>query len=130
MARGVPLTDADRLPWLRALRAEMLRLRAGDRGVVLACSALKRQYRQILGDSATVWIYLRGDAATIRARLQRRSGHFMPASLLQSQLETLEEPDGERALAVDCSQSIREITEQVVRHPLICDGGRSPKSSA
>jgi gluconokinase len=91
--RGVPLTEADRAPWLAAIHA---RLRdAFDRGasLVVACSALNVSYRIVLARELPIeWIYLKGDAALIRARLRNRHGHFAGAGLLDSQLATLEEP--------------------------------------
>jgi gluconokinase len=112
MSRGIPLTDADRQPWLQGLRREIEAIRRRNGSVVLACSALKRQYRQILGDDATIWIYLQGDFATIQQRLEARSGHFMTADLLQSQFEALEEP--ETAIALDISQPVEQLLSQLL----------------
>jgi gluconokinase len=94
MAAGIPLTDADRLPWLQALAA---RLRDADEtgaGLVMACSALKRSYRDVLraGGTNVTFIYLHGDRELLAARLAQRQEHFMPASLLESQLAALEPP--------------------------------------
>ena len=86
MASGTPLTDEDRWPWLRAIVAEAVR---HDR-VVVACSALKRAYRDILAPDRLV--YLQGTKALIAARLNARKGHFMPPALLDSQFATLEPP--------------------------------------
>jgi gluconokinase len=94
MHGGVPLTDEDRWPWLDAIAAWIDRTRrAGGRGVV-ACSALKRRYRDVrLGGRPDVRLaYLRGDRALIARRLAARHGHFMPAGLLASQFDALEEP--------------------------------------
>jgi gluconokinase len=96
MARGQPLTDADRAPWLHALRREMVRSRDRGESLVVTCSALKASYRAILrGDdgAAVQFVYLKVDPAILRQRLQQRQGHFMPASLLASQLAELEEPE-------------------------------------
>lgn len=105
MAAGQPLTDEDRAPWLADLR-DLLGDHAGadDTPLVLACSALKRAYRAPLraADPAARWIFLEGDRATLLARLQGRS-HFFPASLLDSQLATLEPPV--RALRVPITLS-------------------------
>jgi carbohydrate kinase (thermoresistant glucokinase family) len=96
MAAGIPLTDADREGWLLRLRDELARACAQGRGVVLACSALKRAYRDTLRGSASGsncalrFVHLAGDEATIAARMAARAGHFMPASLLGSQLRDLE----------------------------------------
>lgn len=95
MASGIALTDADRRPWLESLRREIdARLAAGRCGV-LACSALREEYRQILRrghEERVPIIYLKGDAATIESRLKARRGHYMGPRMLASQLETLEEP--------------------------------------
>jgi gluconokinase len=94
MRQGIPLDDADRRPWLETLAAEIGRWLAAGRTVVLACSALRRRYRAILrgGRPEVRFVHLKGDPALIRARLAQRRGHYMPASLLDSQLATLEEP--------------------------------------
>ena len=96
MSAGIPLTDADRLGWLRALAAHIREAVHGDSGLVLACSALKRAYRDRLrmesGAAHLQFIFLRGDRALIAERLAGRHGHYMPLSLLDSQFEALEEP--------------------------------------
>ncbi|MBO0764158.1 MAG: gluconokinase [Hyphomicrobiaceae bacterium] len=103
MSRGMPLTDADRWPWLDAIAAWIDdRLRCGTPGIV-SCSALKRAYRRrILGGRGRVrLVYLKGEMGLIAARLATRTGHFMPAGLLASQFEALEEPQPqERAVVV------------------------------
>ncbi len=92
MSAGIPLDDADRAPWLAAIAAAIDARRGA--GAVVACSALKRAYRQVLiGARADVTLlYLQGTRATIAARLAARTGHYMPPGLLDSQLGTLEEP--------------------------------------
>ena len=94
MAAGTPLTDDDRWPWLRAIAAEIDAIRATDQAAVVACSALKKAYRDVLiGDRHDVrLVYLCGDRNLIGERLAARKGHFMPAALLDSQFATLEEP--------------------------------------
>jgi gluconokinase len=94
MAAGTPLTDEDRWPWLRAIAAAIDACRARGESAVVACSALRRAYREILiGDRPDVrLVYLRGSQALIGERMRARHGHFMPASLLDSQFQTLEEP--------------------------------------
>ncbi|MEP7207659.1 MAG: gluconokinase [Casimicrobiaceae bacterium] len=100
MAAGTPLTDADRWPWLDAIRAELEITTGRGEHVVLACSALKEAYRQRLAPTGNVrFVYLKGDQETIAARLAQRKGHYMPPSLLASQFATLEEPQD--ALVVD-----------------------------
>jgi len=97
MRAGIPLEDADRRPWLEAIRAELARALAAGETVVLACSALKRAYRDLLQRAGPElrFAHLRGPEALIAARLAERRGHYMPASLLPSQLATLEDPSGE-----------------------------------
>jgi gluconokinase len=94
MAAGTPLTDDDRWPWLRAIAAEIDAIRAAGGAAVVACSALKRAYRDVLiGDRPDVrLVYLRGGRSLIGDRLAARKGHFMPPALLDSQFATLEEP--------------------------------------
>jgi gluconokinase len=96
MAGGVPLTDEDRVPWLLRLNELIADIAARKKDAVLACSALKQAYRDILAKGIPDFhvVYLRGDFALIEPRMQERSGHYMKAGLLQSQFETLEEPVG------------------------------------
>ncbi len=93
MASGTPLTDEDRWPWLRAIASAA----AGEASAVIACSALKRAYRDVLkaGRDDVVIVYLKGSRELIGARLAARKGHFMPPGLLDSQFATLEEPGAE-----------------------------------
>ncbi len=102
MRAGVPLGDAERAPWLAALADVIARTLAAGRGAVLACSALRRDYRRRLvppgtAEGAVRFVYLRADAALLEARLARRTGHYFAPSLLASQLATLEEPGAEGA---------------------------------
>jgi gluconokinase len=94
MRSGEPLDDADRQPWLEALSREIGAWLDAGKTVVLACSALKQRYRDVLkaGRQGVRFVFLKGDEALIRKRLDGRRGHYMPASLLQSQLAALEEP--------------------------------------
>ena len=103
MASGIPLTDDDRLPWLEKLRNLIVGCTEQDENAVLACSALRRCYREILlsGEGEIVTIYLKADAALIRDRLIDRHGHYMPVQLLDSQFETLEEPDNAIAIPAE-----------------------------
>lgn len=98
MATGIPLTDDNRRPWLMAI-AERLRESGRARtGLVVACSALKRSYRDLLRSSGAAnvrFIYLAGARALIADRMAQRRGHFMPPSLLESQLASLEEPSAD-----------------------------------
>ena len=94
MSAGIPLTDADRWPWLETLGAEL----AADADTVLSCSALKRSYRDLLRAKArqpVTFVFLQGTRTMLAARMNSRRGHYMPLSLLDSQLATLELPAGE-----------------------------------
>lgn len=97
MRAGTPLTDEDRWPWLRAIAARIAVARSQGAGVVVACSALKRAYRDALRDgrSDIRFLHLTGEPALIMARQAARQGHYMPASLVASQFATLEPPDTE-----------------------------------
>jgi carbohydrate kinase (thermoresistant glucokinase family) len=104
MAAGTPLTDADRQGWLQTLASELAAARRIGSGAVLACSALKRSYRDVLrgGAGDVAFVHLHGSRALLEARLAQRSGHYMPPSLLQSQLDTLEPPQvDEAAITLD-----------------------------
>jgi gluconokinase len=94
MAQGIPLTDDDRRGWLRAIAERIAEARRNGSGLVVACSALKRTYRDVLrgADRELRFVHLSGDAGVIRQRRGQRVGHYMPASLLDSQLATLEVP--------------------------------------
>jgi gluconokinase len=116
MRQGIPLTDEDRLPWLETLRQKIVMpsLEMG-RPAVLACSALKAAYRERLssGDPRVRVIYLKGDYSLIRARMERRSGHFMGAEMLASQFEALEEPGN--AVVVDAAGAPDDIVDAIMR---------------
>lgn len=118
MHSGEPLTDEDRWPWLEGIAAWIdATRRAGNRGIV-ACSALKRAYRDILvGERTDVRIiYLKGDRDLIARRLAARDGHFMPPSLLDSQFAALEEPQpDEHPIVVSIAPHPREIVEEIVK---------------
>ncbi len=113
MRHGIPLTDGDRAPWLLALQQAITVWLQTNTNTVLACSALKARYRQQLIQSSTQvkQVYLKGSFALIQQRLQQRQGHYMKADLLQSQFDTLEEP--EDALWVDIDQSSVAIVAQI-----------------
>ena len=97
MRAGTPLTDEDRWPWLAAIAARIARARAEGAGVVIACSALKRAYRDVLrdGQADVRFLHLTGEPAVIMARQAARQGHYMPASLVASQFAALEPPETE-----------------------------------
>jgi gluconokinase len=112
MARGIPLDDDDRRPWLARLRAEIDGWIASRRSVVLACSALKRSYRSMLDAGPAVrFVYLKGSAEQIASRLRERHGHFAGAAILAGQFADLEEP--EDAVIVDISTTPEEIVAQI-----------------
>ncbi|XP_065188360.1 probable gluconokinase [Sycon ciliatum] len=139
MSRGVPLTDDDRLPWLRAVNREMNRLHTPGSSVVVACSALKASYRHILvsnldqddshtrshsgvqQDSETIsvssdicFVHLDGSFELIASRMSTRHDHFMPTSLLQSQFAALERPTHpERFITVDVSPGVDETVRSI-----------------
>jgi carbohydrate kinase (thermoresistant glucokinase family) len=118
MHAGIPLTDADREPWLKRVAAWIDGQRAKKQPGIITCSALKRSYRRIIiGDRPEVrLVYLRGGRELIARHLETRNGHFMPASLLQSQIDTLEEPGpDEDPLTVDVGPSPRQIAETIIR---------------
>jgi gluconokinase len=113
MSDGIPLTDADRAPWLAAIHARILEVFRRGLDLVVACSALKRQYRSVLAkDVPITWVYLKGSPALLRARLEHRPGHFMKADMLASQFEALEEPDD--ALVVDASLPPSAVVERIL----------------
>lgn len=117
MRRGIPLNDADRAPWLLAMREALSRAIANGTNVVLACSALKERYRQALlpdnGHELVRFVYLHASEDVLRERLAHRQGHYAGPELLASQLQTLEEPMD--ALWVDASRSPVEIVTQIRR---------------
>jgi gluconokinase len=119
MTAGVPLTDDDRQGWLLALAGELRTARASAQGVVVACSALKRRYRDVLrgGDDGVGFVFLSTDGDLLRARLAARPGHFMPPSLVESQLEALEPPQpDERAWTIDARTPPDAIVALIRRH--------------
>jgi gluconokinase len=112
MRSGIPLTDADRTPWLETLRALIAGWLAAGKNIVLACSALKRAYRERLHIAPEVKVvYLKGTPQLLRQRLHTRLGHFMTEPMLDSQLAALEEPEG--AVVVDVERSAAEILAEI-----------------
>lgn len=112
MAAGIPLTDADRAGWLDALAARMRAAEGLGEGLVVACSALKRKYRDVLRAATpdVRFVFLNGPKSLIAERLESRRGHYMPASMLDSQLATLEPPAAEEnAIAADITQTPAQI---------------------
>jgi gluconokinase len=117
MSAGHPLTDQDRLPWLQAIADEIDRVcRQGERAVI-ACSALKRAYRDILlhGRADVRFVFLKGTQDLIAGRLAARKGHFMPPGLLASQFKTLERPGAnERPIIVSIDAPVERIVDDIV----------------
>jgi gluconokinase len=112
MRSGIPLTDADRAPWLETLQALISGWIGAGTNAVLACSALKRAYREILQIGPDVrLVYLKGTPELLRQRLHARTGHYMTEGMLQSQLAALEEP--EDAVLVEVDQPLAEIAATI-----------------
>lgn len=115
MSDGIPLTDADRAPWLAAIHVRILDSFERGLDLVVACSALKQQYRKVLAkDVPITWVYLKGSPALIRDRLRHRPSHFMKADMLASQFDALDEPAD--ALVVDVSAPPNAIVEHILSH--------------
>ena len=111
MSSGIPLDDSDRTPWLESLREEL----RSNRGCVLACSALKQNYRSMLEDADrnTVFIMLDISKETARRRLLSRANHFMPEALIDSQFDSLERPTD--ALVVDAETPVNSVLDAILR---------------
>lgn len=119
MAAGTPLTDADRHGWLQEVAGQLSNPTASAGGVVVACSALKRTYRDQLRAAAPdlLLVHLQGDRDALARRLAARVGHYMPPTLLQSQLDTLEPPSAdEHALCLDITPPPEQLVAAVMRH--------------
>ncbi len=113
MASGIPLNDADRKPWLLAINR--FASKHNDGGMVIACSALKQSYRDLLQDGLScTFVFLEGSADLIFGRMKLRKNHFMPISLLKSQLETLEKPSD--AIVVSIDQTSEDVVTEVIRN--------------
>ena len=115
MRSGHPLTDDDRWPWLEQLRQQIERSLSARENAVLACSALKRAYRDRLHVSDEIkFVFLRGDHALVEKQLRSRHGHFMNAALLQSQFHDLEEPESdENVQTVDLGRKPQELVDEI-----------------
>lgn len=112
MRRGMPLSDDDRRPWLEAIRESIRQMVERSENAVIACSALKHSYRQMLRITGeVVFVYLKANIDIVRERLKNRTGHFMNPDLIQSQFDTLEE--SEQALRVDASLPPGEIVRRI-----------------
>ncbi|MBN1266337.1 MAG: gluconokinase [Anaerolineales bacterium] len=114
MSAGIPLTDEDRLPWLEGLRDLILRDLSEGCSLIVACSALKADYRKILdgGRGDVHFVFLEGSFELIQKRLQARSGHYMKPGMLRSQFATLELPEEAQTVSID--QPVGKIVEAIV----------------
>ena len=136
MAAGTPLTDADRAGWLGSIAGRLAQAHTAGQSVVVSCSALKRRYRdQLRADCPTLQlVHLQGSREQLVERLQARSGHYMPASLLDSQLDTLELPAAdEQALCFDIALPAAQIAAEALsllhRSAATRAPSRSPRST-
>jgi gluconokinase len=112
MRQGIPLTDSDRAPWLETLRALITTWIAAGKNAVLACSALKRAYREALRSAPEVqFVFLKGTPQLLHQRLHARQGHYMTEQMLDSQLEALEEP--EKTLTINVDRGPDEIVNEI-----------------
>jgi gluconokinase len=135
MSAGQPLTDDDRWPWLMAIADEIDRVCLAGRHAVIACSALKRTYRDVLmhGRSDVRIVFLDGAPALIADRMARRKGHFMPPGLLDSQFETLERPGpSENPVTVSIDASVDAVVDDIIRQLKLAplDSGVARRSRA
>lgn len=112
MRRGISLTDADRAPWLAALRNAIDHWNSSGTNVILACSALKRGYREQLSVSNVRFVYLKGSRELILARLRSRHGHFATETILHTQFADLEEP--EQAITVSAALAPEAIVDEIM----------------
>jgi gluconokinase len=120
MHHGIPLTDADRAPWLAALHDELVRANAAEKSIVLACSALKQEYRNALSANLDLKIiFLRGTVAQLHRNLATRADHFAGESLVPSQLATLEEPTG--VIVEDIASTPEEIVNDICNRLHLAD---------
>src|SRR5215470_179930 len=118
MSQGIPLTDEDRLPWLKSIRQAIQQWEAQGRNAVIGCSALKRSYRDLLGIGSNAknikLVYLKGSFDLLLERLHSRTGHYMKEQMLSSQLADLEEPTD--ALTIDIANSPEAIVSEIRKH--------------
>jgi len=118
MSAGTPLNDDDRAGWLLTLQAQIRNARDSDIGLVLSCSALKRRYRDLLrmGDPGLRFAHLLGERELIEARMKARAGHYMPPSLLDSQLQALEPLQADEAgVVLDIRKPIAELVAEILK---------------
>ncbi|NKK63981.1 gluconokinase [Rhizobium leguminosarum] len=119
MSKGIPLTDEDRMPWLDRIGEDIKASLEKREGIIVSCSALKRLYRDRLRAAAggnLFFVYLEGSRALLMKRMGERKGHFMPVSLLDSQLATLEVPTGEQGVVtVDIDDTVEGIAAKALK---------------
>ncbi|MBY3266785.1 gluconokinase [Rhizobium laguerreae] len=119
MSKGIPLTDDDRMPWLDRIGEDIKASLEKSEGIIVSCSALKRIYRDRLRAAAggnLFFVYLKGSRALLMKRMGERKGHFMPVSLLDSQLATLEVPTGEQGVVtVDIDDTVEGIAAMALK---------------
>jgi gluconokinase len=124
MAAGHPLDDADRQGWLLVLQERIRAAQERGEALVLSCSALKRRYRDLLraGDPTLTFVHLAGEPALIAARMQARSGHFMPPALLESQLRDLEPLQGdEDGIRLDIRRTPQQLIDDVMQWTMVAN---------
>jgi gluconokinase len=118
MAEGTPLTDEDRWPWLDIIGNQLRKARTAGEDIVVTCSSLKKIYRDKLrsaGGEPLYFVFLKGTPELLAERMGARKGHFMPSALLQSQLATLETPEGEaHVVTVDIDASLDDIVTNAI----------------
>ncbi len=116
MHHGIPLTDDDRWPWLKSIRAAIEEKQRAGETAVFTCSSLKRSYRDVLrgGDRDVRFVYLHGTVEVLSERLKTRTGHFFDPSLLKSQLDTLEVPGEDEAVQVSIEQTPEQMVDEVL----------------
>lgn len=118
MAKGIPLTDDDRFPWLELIGARLAEALERGQSIVVSCSALRKSYRDILrraGGDQTAFVFMEGTPELLAQRMGAREGHFMPTSLLTSQLQTLENPSGEAGVVtVSIDQDLDAIVDDAL----------------
>ncbi|EDQ89941.1 uncharacterized protein MONBRDRAFT_18849 [Monosiga brevicollis MX1] len=123
MQAGQPLTDEDRIPWLQAINQRLTAAHVDGTGLVVACSALRRAYREMLRTGLAenlVFVYLEGSPELIGSRVKQRVGHFMPVKLLDSQFATLEPPTGEpRVITCPVATPLDALVADATAHPLL-----------
>jgi gluconokinase len=128
MASGIPLDDDDRAPWLEALHSQILQWIQSGQSAILACSALKQSYRDVLSRSLAQsdvrFVWLDGPEALIHQRMEARPGHYMPPSLLPSQIATLEPPVD--AIRISIRESVPEIVQEILDALKISSGLGAP----